>query len=261
LRRFLGFCALFALAAAGASAADPAAAPYTLQYGVEWRMVRAGLTRFTWTPGVSGNRADLHLESVGLVSKLYRVNDDYHAQLTHDLCASSVLFNTEEGNRKRETKLTFEPGKVLYSERDLLKNTVILTKELQTPPCVFEYLGALHHMRSLKLEPGQSTTVPLTDGKKIANVKVEAQEREQVKTPTGTYNAIRYEVFLFNGVILARNARFQIWLTDDERKLPVQLRARMQFLIGTITLRLETEEPPIQASTPKETRVSGSTSK
>jgi hypothetical protein len=33
-----------------------------------------------------------------------------------------------------------------------------------------------------------------------------------------------------------------LWLTDDARKLPVQLRLRMQFLIGTITLQLEKEE-------------------
>ncbi len=33
-----------------------------------------------------------------------------------------------------------------------------------------------------------------------------------------------------------------VWLTDDDRRLPVQIRVRMQFLIGTIELKLEKQE-------------------
>jgi hypothetical protein len=32
-----------------------------------------------------------------------------------------------------------------------------------------------------------------------------------------------------------------VWLTDDARHLPVQMRIRMPFVIGTITLQLEKE--------------------
>jgi hypothetical protein len=30
-----------------------------------------------------------------------------------------------------------------------------------------------------------------------------------------------------------------VWISDDARRLPVQLRVRMSVLIGTITLQLE----------------------
>jgi hypothetical protein len=33
-----------------------------------------------------------------------------------------------------------------------------------------------------------------------------------------------------------------IWLTDDARHLPVQIRIRMQLVIGTITLSLDKEQ-------------------
>jgi len=234
--------------ARGASPADelkPASDRYALHYGVEWRMVRAGIVRSTWTPAPGdGYQADLHMESAGLVSKLFRVNDDYRAQLSKQLCGSSVLFKAEEGKRIRETNVTFDrtSGKVSYLERDLIKNNVVLAKELQVPDCTFEYLGALHHLRNLKLNAGQSVTVPITDGKKFAQVKVEAQEREQIKTPAGTFQTMRYEVHLFNGVIIPKSARMFVWISEDARRLPVQLRLRMQFLIGTITLQLEKEE-------------------
>jgi hypothetical protein len=71
---------------------------------------------------------------------------------------------------------------------------------------------------------------------------VEAQAREDVKTPAGTFKTIRYEVFLFNGVLYKRPAHLNLWVSDDRRRLPVQIRVRMTFTIGTILLQLEKNE-------------------
>ncbi len=102
--------------------------------------------------------------------------------------------------------------------------------------------GRTQQIRELHLEPGQSSTLPITDGKKFANVKVEAQEREEVKTPAGTFKTMRYEIFMFNDVIISKKARMFLWVSEDARRLPVQMRVRMPLLIGNITLQLEKEE-------------------
>ena len=72
--------------------------------------------------------------------------------------------------------------------------------------------------------------------------KVEAQAREDVKTPEGLFHTIRYEVYLFNDVLYHRAAHLNIWLSDDRRRLPVQIRVRMTITIGTIILQLEKHE-------------------
>jgi hypothetical protein len=43
-------------------------------------------------------------------------------------------------------------------------------------------------------------------------------------------------------VLYRRPAHLYVWLTDDRRKLPVQIRVRMPITIGTITLQLEKHE-------------------
>jgi hypothetical protein len=223
----------------------PIAARETLQYGVEWRLIRAGTARVAWTPALGNTfEGTLHLESTGLVSKLYKVKDEYSVHLADQLCADNSFLKAIEGKRNRETKVTFDrtKGKAHYLERDLIKNTTVLAKELEVPKCVQDVVGGLYKMRTLRLEPGQSAMIPLTDGKKFANAKVEAQERETVKTPTGTHKTIRHEAYIFNGVIYGRNARCLVWLTDDARRLPIQIQVRMRFLIGTITLTLEKDE-------------------
>ena len=116
--------------------------------------------------------------------------------------------------------------------------------DVQTPNCAHEVLTALKQLRRTKVDVGQSVQIPVTDGRKSAAVKVEAQERERVVTPAGAFNAVRYEVSILNGVVYSRSGRVSIWLTDDERRLPVQFRLRMNFPLGTITLELAKEEHP-----------------
>jgi len=230
--------------------AAPAVLPAheTLQYTVEWRLVTAGKARLVWsaTPHHSnpGWQANLHLESTGLVSKLFKVNNDYVSNMESDLCSSGSYLKAMEGSRRKETRVTFrrDGHKAEYLERDLDKNTVLTTHEIDIPECVHDALGGLYSLRTLNLQPGQKTQVAVSDGKKSVMALVEAQQREEVKTPAGTFKTIRYEAFLFNDVLYRRYGHLYIWLTDDGRKLPVQIRVRLQFTIGTITLQLEKEE-------------------
>ena len=74
---------------------------------------------------------------------------------------------------------------------------------------------------------------------------MEAQGREQLKIKTGTFDTIRYEVFLFNGSLFSRKGDMFVWLTDDAHRLPVEIRARMSFPIGTITFELTKDEHPV----------------
>ena len=216
----------------------------TFFYNVEWRLFTAGKARLDWTAAQeprSGFQVKLHLESVGLVSKLFKVEDDYSAQLNQALCVQSSLMTSREGSRQRETRVTYdsESKRASYLERDRVKNTVVLSKEIDIPPCVHDVIGGMYFMRTLNLEPGQSTQVAVSDGKKSVMAKVEAQQREEVKTPAGTFKTVRYEVYLFNGVLYGRSAHLLLWLSDDRRKLPVQLRVRMPITVGTLTLLLD----------------------
>ncbi len=83
----------------------PSPSKETLQYGVEWRLIRAGQARISFDP-VSvrlepAYDVTLRLESAGMVSKLYKVDDNYMAQSSGQLCADNIVLNAEEGKRKR----------------------------------------------------------------------------------------------------------------------------------------------------------------
>lgn len=220
----------------------------SLSYNIEWRLFNAGKAKVdlttTSTPRPE-SQIKLHLESTGFVSKLFKVEDDYTSQMNGNLCSESASIISHEGNRMRETRITFdaESKKASYMERDRARNNaIILSQETDIPSCVHDVVAGLFVLRTLNLEPGQSTQIPVTDGKKSVTVKVEAQAREDVKTPGGVFKTIRYEIYLFNNVLYKRSAHVNVWVSDDRRRLPVQIRVRMTITIGTINLLLEKHE-------------------
>jgi hypothetical protein len=215
--------------------------PFSLQYRVEWRLVDAGKAFLKWNPAqAKAGQANVHLESQGLVNKLFPVKDDYSANFDERGCTLSTLMRAEEGARRRETMVTYDRirRRVEYKERDLVKNATV-EKDLEIPGCTFDVIGALVELRRTRMEVGSVLSVPVSDGKKFVNARVEVQGREKVSTPAGEFNAIRCEAFLFDGVLYARKARLHVWFSDDAARIPVQIRIALRFYIGTVTLQLE----------------------
>ena len=212
----------------------------SLDYQIEWRLIDAGKA----TVNIEPTSARVHVQSAGLVSKLYRVDDRYQATFDQQhLCTASVNARWEEGSKRRETSLTFdkETKRSSYLERDLVKNNIAVQKEMTTPPCLHDVISGLMRLRGSTLKVGQSNTVALSDGKKIAEAKVEAEAQENLKTPLGNFSTTRYRIHIFDGVLYNRKGSLYVWITNDAKRLPIRIRAQFPFYIGTVTLQLAKE--------------------
>lgn len=230
--------AVISLLLCASGAAQTATETERFTYGVEWRFVRAGEVELAHT---GTRQTDMKLKSSGLVATFYKVDDTYRAVFDPGLCAVSLSLDAKEGRRHRDTKVTFdrEKKRASYLEKDLNNGRTVLAKELEVPACVHEVTGALRRLRQLKPAHGATIELPVSDGKKVVMAKVEAQASEKISTPLGQFTATRYEAFLFNGVLYGRKGRLFIWVSDDERRLPVQIKVQLPFYVGTITLNLE----------------------
>jgi hypothetical protein len=219
-------------------------------YSIEWRLIRAG----TMTLEYSKSHATMHLESSGIVASLFKVDDLYQAGYQDAYCSTSSLLDSKEGKRHHETRVTYDRAgnRASFVARDLLKNQVLHEGTINIPACVSDVVGALLKFRDLRIEPGQSAQLPVSDGRRAAAVKILAQEREQLKTPAGTFQTIRYEADLMNGVVYTRKGRVHIWFSDDPARLAVQIRLRMSFPVGTVTLQLEKVDSPGKPTGSKE---------
>ena len=218
--------------------------PEKLSYRVEWRLVAAGSANLLLSRNSAQNwQIDLNLESAGLVSRLYKVLDAYRVVSNDKFCAVTTTFDAQEGKRHMigSGQFDYSQHKLFYQERNLTKN-LIEKREIDIAPCTYEILGALAAVRSMRLDPGRSVTLPIASGRKMAYPRIEAQVRENVNIGGKSYVATRYEAFIFDNILYRRKGRLFVWLTNDADSIPVQIRLQFGFPIGTITIELEKEQ-------------------
>jgi hypothetical protein len=102
-----------------------------------------------------------------------------------------------------------------------------------------DLLTGVFYASSQPLEVGHNFGMPVVDAMHNVPVTMKIEGREVVKTPLGTFKTIRVQPTADAGVVKNRG-NIWIWYTDDERHLPVQMRARLFW--GTITFRLVSNE-------------------
>lgn len=217
--------------------------PERLVYRVDWRLITAGTATLdlTQTPDRKWHNK-IRIESAGVVSRLYRVMDTYDIASDRKFCLSNSEMDAQENKRHIIVRTWLgNAGELQYEEKDLIKNSTI-RKELMIPPCTREIAGALASLRLLPLEIGKSTTIAVTDGKKVANARVESQARESLNLEGKKYQTVRYEAFLFDNVLYRRKGRLFVWITEDRERIPVQIRLQLGFPVGNIVIQLDKEE-------------------
>jgi hypothetical protein len=207
----------------------------TLIYAVDWRVFPAGTATFHLEQVGTTQHVVATGESIGAVNLLFRVNDRFESYFSRNTgCSVSFAKQLQEGRRRVTTMLRFMPGKQVLDEKNLVTGTS-KQQEAPIPPCVTDLMSAIFYGGSQPLQPGASFHMPVADAMRVVDVTMKAEAREQVVTTAGTFQTIRVQPIADAGVVKNRG-HIWIWYTDDERHMPVQMRARLFW--GTITMRL-----------------------
>jgi Protein of unknown function (DUF3108) len=246
--RLFGFVFLVLFAASSLGAQQlPALAPprpgysfpahQTLTYSVDWRVFTAGTAVLHLDAEGEQEHVSATADSIGAINLLYRVADKFQSVFDRKAgCSYQFSKQTIEGRRQvnSDLRMLYSQGKSTLDEKNLITGTS-KHSESNIPGCVTDLLSAVFYAASQHMEIGKSFQFPLADATRTIPVTMKVENREEVKTPTGTYQTLRVQPTADAGVVKNRG-NIWIWYTDDERHLPVQMRARLFW--GTITFKL-----------------------
>ena len=226
----------------------PTALPFQvgekLSYNVSWKIFDAGIATMTlvdrvWYQNEEMYKVNATVRSTGIVSTLFKVVDVFESFFhAKELCSYRIMKNILEGKRQRSTIVTFDRRSLTarMEDKDLAKpETGVKVVESSIPACVQDVISALYVVRTKNLKVGEQIHFPISDGGRTYDVVVEIQAQEEIRTPAGSFQTLRLEPRVFDGLFRSRGRLF-VWVTNDKVKMPVQLKARMN--IGTITAAL-----------------------
>lgn len=252
-KRAVIFSVLFASITAVAASAQqvPTLAPprpgfsfpqkQTLTYSVDWRVFPAGTATLHFEAMGDREKISASAETSGAINLLFHVSDHFQSVFDRNTgCTYQFDKQTIEGRRQVNStlKVDYAAGKSILDEKNLVKGQ---TKHVEEPVhgCLTDLLTGIYYVASQPLVVGKSFVVPVVDAMHTVPVTMKVEGREEVKTPMGTFKTIRVEPTADAGVVKNRG-NIWIWYTDDERHIPVQMRARLFW--GTITFRLSGNE-------------------
>jgi Protein of unknown function (DUF3108) len=100
-----------------------------------------------------------------------------------------------------------------------------------------------YFVRTVPLKVGETYTYTRYFRPEKNPVIVKVLRREKVKVDGGTFNTIVLQPIIKSGGLFAEGGEALIWVTDDDRRIMVQLRAKMPVL-RSLDLFLKSYTPP-----------------
>lgn len=97
-------------------------------------------------------------------------------------------------------------------------------------------LSAFYSVRARDLNPGMTFDLESHVDRKNYPIEVIVHRRERVEAPVGTFDCILVEPVLRTPGLFKHQGRILVWLTDDARHIPIQMKSELP--IGAISVVL-----------------------
>ena len=139
----------------------------------------------------------------------------------------------KEGRTRRHKEAVFDRKKLEVITKDYL-NPSETTKSITS--LTYDTLSSFYYFRMVPLKVGNTYNIDIFDCKTLWNTEVKVLRREEIETPLGKFKTVVIKPILKSEGIFARSGDMYIWLTDDERRIPVMMKSKVK--IGSIAATL-----------------------
>ncbi len=171
------------------------------------------------------------VNSTPMFSWFYRVEDRYESYIdTLGLFPWRFSQHIREGGYKRDFAADF----------DQINNIARTSEgEYPIPPYVHDIVSAFYFSRTLdfsKSRVGEKVYLQNFYKDSTYSLAIKFLGCQQIKVNAGTFNCIIVEPLVKEGGLFKSEGRVLVWLSDDERKIPVKVSTKV--VIGSIDAEL-----------------------
>ncbi len=213
--------------------ADPKI-PEKLVYNLSWTGIPVGIATQEITEDKDFRRIVSTARSNDWLSTFFPVDDRTESLLAKtgaypgEARKFTMLF--KEGPRVRDREISFNKGARLAKYHDKKTGD---RHEIPLEPDTFDIYSSFYHVRHQALEVGKSIYINVIDSKNLHRIEIRVLKKERIKVPAGEFNTIKIEPMVKPVGVFEGKRGAYIWLTDDERRIPVK--AQTKVTVGSVT--------------------------
>ncbi len=163
----------------------------------------------------------------------FRVKDIFESWIDRETFSSLRFHSTlSEGPNDRSRRYEIYPDKAIYVETD--KKPPREHKSVKDP---LDDGSFLFFIRSVPLEVGKTYEFNRYFRPERNPVTIKVLRKETIEVPGGKFNCIVVQPIIKTKGIFSEDGKAEVWLTDDHRRVVVQLKSKLSF--GSINLYLK----------------------
>jgi hypothetical protein len=175
----------------------------------------------------------------------FRVNDRMESWIdTQSLASLRFYQQLDQGSYERERRFEIFPGSTFVEDQREPQPTV----ELPLDDGSF-----LYFIRTIPLEVGKEYVFERYFRPDRNPVRIQVLRKERIRVPAGEFETIVIRPIIKARGIFSEDGHAEVWLTDDDRRLMVQMKSRMKVGSLNLYLRSYTAGSTAQSSVPDTT--------
>jgi hypothetical protein len=161
---------------------------------------------------------------------LYRVNDTYESWF--DVTTLNSLRyhqDVDEGNYERKRRYEIYPERGMLKENDKPEESTVANP--------LDEGSFLYFVRTVPFEVGRTYEYERYFKHAGNPVRIRVLRRETVTVPGGTFETVVLQPTFQTKGIFSQNGKAEVWITDDDRRMMVQMKSKLSF--GSLNLYLK----------------------
>ncbi len=216
-----------------------------LEFNLSWGPITAGTATLEVKPTTDGKTEFYTMaHDKGTFKRLYPVADTIYTRVRNKGLMTEVFRKSlHEGSYHNKSVIRFDRKgeKAWLSDTvftDPVKRAVKRSADTVVTIQGMEHsiMSAFYYVRTMSLAVGDTSKFSAVSGKKRYELKVVVHGREKMKTVLGEVNTVKVEPVLDGDGIFVSKGRIFIWLTEDERRIPVLMEC--EIALGSIKAKL-----------------------
>ena len=175
--------------------------------------------------------------TTGIIKWFFKVDDDYQSYIDKET-GRPYLFKrkiNEGGYKKhRDTRFNHEKKQAYIQDFITQKDTIVSIDNVQ------DMLSSFYYLRTQdvsKLKPGEEISLQMFIDAKTHPFKLRFLGTEILKTRFGKIKTLRFRPLVQAGRVFKENESVTIWITADENKIPIKLKANLS--VGSLRAELD----------------------
>ena len=206
----------------------------TLNYSVKFNFIPAGTAALkVVSADTVNNIPSFHIQysarTGSLADKLFKIRDQVDSWIDEKgLFIHHQVKTIRQGNYKKNSNT-----KLFYADSFAIVNN----DSIPISGTVFDPYSLFYYLRTIPLILGETLNMITFDNGSFTDFQLRVEKRESLSGPAGTFKCLVINPFKDGKTLLKNEGDMTIWLSDDARRIPVQILVKLKY--GTMKLKLK----------------------